>query len=745
MTLQDFYRLMRRNWLLLLMIPLVTGASIFLFTRNIDREYASDTIIYTGIASGFSLTDETSRYEYASSAFSNLLSLINSRDTWQEVALRLLASHLMLSAPDPAILSAKSYERLKELIPEEVRRQVLGASLEETAQNLFVYAKKDSSNVINFLLYSDEPGYSFQALSKISSSQVGASDLIQIGYVSNDAAMCRHTLEILSNVFMRKHRELMEDQSGPVTGYFQEATARAYQRVEEAEQKLLEFHKANNLINFSEQASTLAAEKQQLIQSYNDLEMQYAGALSAVKAVERSLKGRAGGSLYSQEIIQLRNQLAALNTQTSELEAFNKSKSDPISISKIRALKQQAAEVSNKLRVSMDKYYATTHTAEGMSSETLLNDWIKNTVLMEELKGKLVTMRKQRDERGEEYNKIAPLGADMRKIEREIELAEKEYFTLLDNLTKSKLAQQNIGIKSQLKVVDPPYMPVKPKSSKRLLLMVLGIFGTFFIILGGMVAGELLNSSVKNASTALRQTDLPIFGTMPLGPKDDGGGDRSVALSQASDVLARQLLLKAYQKDRQNPYPFVVGMLSSQTGEGKTTVLSQMATSLQAMGIKTLVVYPDDHALQEGGQKEHELFYSPLNGLAKGIVISELAGKHVSDYDVVLVEFPAVLGAAYPVSLLKHLDLVLITMAANRAWTEADKAIYENIQKITQGPIEVLVNGVLPKYAEDSPKKFIEGGKESSAKAPQQAPIRKALDAIRKALDERTSEEVVDA
>src|SRR6187200_3086813 len=90
-----FIRLVRKNLLWLVLFPSILAGSIFYFTRWEKKVYSSESVIYTGIASGYSLSGSTKADYFANSnAFDNLLSLINSRETRQEVALGLLARHL---------------------------------------------------------------------------------------------------------------------------------------------------------------------------------------------------------------------------------------------------------------------------------------------------------------------------------------------------------------------------------------------------------------------------------------------------------------------------------------------------------------------------------------------------------------------------------------------------------------------------------------------------------------------------
>jgi hypothetical protein len=77
MTASEFLRIMRRHWLLLALVPVTTALSIYFFSRFQDKTYKSDTVIYTGIASGYKIeggnNDTGGNWNATSTAFDNLL------------------------------------------------------------------------------------------------------------------------------------------------------------------------------------------------------------------------------------------------------------------------------------------------------------------------------------------------------------------------------------------------------------------------------------------------------------------------------------------------------------------------------------------------------------------------------------------------------------------------------------------------------------------------------------------------
>ena len=126
MSFLHFLKILSKNILWLLIIPTILAASIYYFTRHEKKIYSSESTIFTGIASGYSLNGSTKADFYSTSnAFDNLLSLIESRETKQDVLIDLLAEHLFLKKHDPAILNWASYDELQKLIPEDIRQQIL--------------------------------------------------------------------------------------------------------------------------------------------------------------------------------------------------------------------------------------------------------------------------------------------------------------------------------------------------------------------------------------------------------------------------------------------------------------------------------------------------------------------------------------------------------------------------------------------------------------------------------------------
>ena len=108
-----FIKLLQRHILLLILVPLVIAAVVFILTRKSQWSYSSETTIYTGVTSGYSVQQQANIDFMATNAsFDNLINLIKSRQTLEEVSVCLLAQHLLLNRFDARYIAKENYDEL---------------------------------------------------------------------------------------------------------------------------------------------------------------------------------------------------------------------------------------------------------------------------------------------------------------------------------------------------------------------------------------------------------------------------------------------------------------------------------------------------------------------------------------------------------------------------------------------------------------------------------------------------------
>lgn len=693
MTFLHFLNIIYKNLKALILIPLVLAATIYYFTRNETKVFTSESTIYTGIASGYNLSGSIkSDFFSANNAFDNLLSLIQSRETKEDVAIHLLAEHLSMKGHDATKMTWQSYSELKKIIPQSTIDSVVKSNLTETRRAITAYMTKNDSNVIYKLINSKEPRYSIDALNNIKSTRVSSSDFIKLSYESSDPFICKHTLELVEDIFMEKYRLLKGEQTSSVVGYFEEQSRRAYAQLDSVEKVFLEFHQRNDIINYYEQTKAVANEKEDLYALNHNLEMDEQASIKSLDKVNENIKNRVYQSLYGGAIIDEREKLADVYNKIELTEVVNKGK---VNKRELDSLKRAATLLENNLKSSIDKLNANTNTPEGIPTKNVLDEWFRNTIAVEQGKAKLTVMDKRKREFTEEYRKFAPLGALLKKIERQISVYEQEYLQLLHDLNLAKLSQQNTEITSKLNVVDPPYLPLKPNASKRLILVVVGFLGGFIMVLTVVVGNAFINKTILEPTRAKKMIGMPVMGIYPL------LNENPRFLEIANVRLLQQVLSRVDPLNK----PVYLGFVSIQEGEGKSTIIDILEEELTALNfnVEKQLLLPTVEYKQLGISKplslEAHQWDTEENMIAKWEAKNNLIVK--KDMDFVLIEFPSLDKMIIKPGLFPHLHQTIILCRANRIWDKKDNEILALFAKTTKTTPMVLLNGVETDFAEE--------------------------------------------
>jgi polysaccharide biosynthesis transport protein len=625
MSIIYFLRLIRRHIILLTATPLVMGVAAILLTRKPAFTYSSQTILYTGIASGSTIEmDKSFNYFLTNTAFDNLLNIVNSRETQQEVAVRLLAQHLMLEKPDPKYINEKSFLELRKITPPQILSYIVKnrkfltaqdslylmndtsflemyvknsfykklfpaninmAEYELTVKNLTDLMKSSDTNFVYKLLNYENPHYSLKALSSIKAQRVANSDLIKISYEVDDPGICQQTLAILSQVCLRNYKTIKENRSDEVVKYFEKQLSQANQQLKESEDKLLAFNKSNNIINYYEQSKAVAVVKEDMEVDYNNKKAQLSGLEAIIRRLEDKLNIQQSVQLKSGTLLEKKKQLGDINyfIANAEAEEFLSEESQQ----KLPGLRRQAELLKTEIKKGVEDLYSYQNTIDGLPVTNLLNEWLKNVIEAENLRAKLLVMDERNREFQQQYSVYAPAGANIKRIEREISVSEQGYLEILHGLNLAKLKLQDNELAAGLKLVDPPYYPLSPVPTKRKLLVLLASLLSSLLVLGIILLMEYFDNTLKNSKKASVDLKIESLGMFPKVYLNPGIETFSSILSRLTQLLTKNIntnleTLKPGKK------PKLVLFASMLEKEGKSILAGNTAKEMIRKGKKAI-------------------------------------------------------------------------------------------------------------------------------------------------------------
>lgn len=718
----SFYQLVK---LIMMNIKILLGVSIGLammlatLIKDGPRKYSSNTLIYTGLASGYTIESEGSTkvdYFSVNNAFDNLLKVISSRETQTEVGIRLLAQHLMLKEPNPKIISSYYFNELHDKISDELIKSVVDtSSLENTIIKIYSIDNNMVDNDIYHILHDEKSIYSTHQISKISFARVLSSDMIEGSFSFTDPGICQQALIITTEVFKNRFRILKEGETENVIKFFERQTEEVYTRLTAEENRLKAFREANQIINYYEQTKYISSKKEDLDERVSNEKMNLAAALSSLKRIESQLGDRKDLELYNNEIVKFRKQLS----EYSEQLTFEELKEEK-DLVKIAHLQLEINNLKSKLKNDVEKLYEKTHSVEGLPIVKLLDEWLENVIIIEETKAKTKILEDRKTEFETTYNEFAPLGSSLKRFDRKINVIEQEYLQLLHSLNLSRMRKQNIELSTNLQVMDPPFFPLEPEPSKKKLLIAVGGIVGFILTLAILIAMEYLDNTIKSEDRAQHLIGLKLASAYPIlkRKKINKRIDYKHICHRLVERLAHQVRKRV---DEDNPSkPIIILFFSIKKGEGKTTIMTRTVNYLRQTGNKVLCIIPqfDGDIFNQKNEflyyinHEDNITYQPQIDFPAYTDINQIPesqSKIHSNYHLIFLEVPSIMTSEIPLFLFKKSTYSLLVTRSNRTWTNADKAALEIINNITQHPPQILLNGMKLDFLEaiigDIPKK----------------------------------------
>lgn len=570
---------------------------------------------------------------------------------------------------------------------------------QKTFNNLMsFYSSSDTNFIYGLLHYGQHAHYSIDKLLGLQVFREKNSDMIKIIYSTDDPGICQQTLKIISKVFMKNYKLLRENETNLVIKYFEEQVALADKKLQEAEDRLLKFNMKNNIINYYEQSKYIASQKEDLDLYYQNEQVRMASSSSALRELETSLTARDSIYLKSDEVNQMKKELADI----SEAIVINElSESyDERTKNKLNMLRVRQKELKDQIKFYVDQLYLYSHSTQGMPILTLLDEWLANTLNYEEAKAALIVLARRKMDFVRTYQKFAPLGAMLKRIEREIKVAEQSYLELLRSLNAARMKQQRLDMQTNIKVVDAAYFPISPKASKTKIFIAAAFMFGLFMVVFVILALEYFDSSVKSPRRVIYETKLKLAGAFPRIGSSAQARELAVISNRLIDIIIQNLKLSLGKLEDEDKKPKLVLIFSTQSGMGKTLLTQKIINRLREMGQNVLFANyskDNDHEIEE--DYNYSITYPIGDNFIDISSLPELLdGKNIRKqnygYDYIFIEIPSIVYNNYPLKVVNMADSLLYIISATSSLSKADRNALETFNEVSESEPMVVLNEV---------------------------------------------------
>lgn len=580
------------------------------------------------------------------------------------------------------------------IIPNGVREE----DFNKTVQNITNYYNSSDTNFIYGLLhYGQSKHYSIQSIKTLQIYRINNSDLVRLVYWSDDPGICQQTLKIIAHVFVINYKSLKENQTDMVVDYFRRQVDSADRQLKFSEDKLLKFNRKNNIINYQEQTKYIAAEKENLDLYYQNEQVRMAQSSASLRELETKLTRKDSIYLKSDVINQRRKEYADLTERIliNELaEDYDKRIGNEIAV-----LRQRSDKLRDDIKLYVDQLYLYSHSTQGIPIASLLSEWLKNALTYEEAKASLVVLSRRKLDFVKTYQRFAPLGAMLKRIEREMTIAEQTYLELLRSLNLAKMRQQNLQMATNIRIVDPPYFPLQALPSKAKYMVVAAFLIGLFLVLFIILVLEYFDASLKNPDRVAEHVGLKLAGAYPYIGSNVRMKDSVFVSNRLIEMIIQNIKRSLSQRSVYPPKkPYLVLFFSTQEKMGKTFLISKIANKLRTYGENVLVLnYSEDASSDENSDYNMNYRYPVNNNFSEAKNLKDLIDSNILRrdnylYDYILLEIPSIIFHTFPMELIQQVDASLLIIKASNSWNKADAGALDIIKDLAKEPPMIILN-----------------------------------------------------
>jgi len=654
----------------LIILPLIALIVAWFMTRNMPRVYDTNTTIYTGMITGYSIDGATGVATSGGNAqtnITNLMLIVTTDATIHEVSLRLFSRCMMYgnAKKDNNYISAEHYRQLSASVPAEVKALINHNNEDATFANLKAYEKPTPDNYL-FGILNYHPWFGINNItSRLKVIQLDRSDIIDIGYSADDAGIAYNTLDILNKVFARQYQDLRFGETYEVIKFFEREVARLYRNLTGAEDDLIRYNIDRRIINYGEQTKQLTVLDAQNKNFENDQLMNYTTSKAMMDYLERQLGNRAkiirANKDFTDQITdisRIQSRISNLRLMNSEGGANNESQ---LELAKAERMLRDAEGRMKNLTKDIEAGSYSSET--GVKASDMIARWLEQVLILEKSKAEMSAQDIMRTRLDKDILYYAPIGATIDRKERHISFIEGNYMEMLKALNTARLRQRNLQMSTAtLRVLNPPMFPMNAQPTNRLMILLGAFMLTFILTAMYFFIIELLDRTLRDRMRSERITKIPVMGCFP---KESNLRYRRYNKT-ISDMALRQLsksLLPHFKDGQQN----VLNLLSTDAANGKSYLAQELQNYWISIGLQVRLLTYDEDFLAEDSRY---IMAKDIKDLCPDLLPNE----------IVIVEYPNLDDNSISPVLLNMGTVNLMVTRANRTWKDVDQKALNELQ-----------------------------------------------------------------
>lgn len=451
---------------------------------------------------------------------------------------------------------------------------------------------------------------------KISVEPIPATDILKIEFASEDPKVAASVVNKITELYLEDNNLNNRSQSAAANEFIARQLPQVEANVRKAQLQLRNFKQKNNISSLEEETSAdinslnevvsrineTEAQLNNLNASYNGLQAQLNmdwQQAAAVSSLSESLPVQRVLEQLQEVKVTLAQKRNYLSDNAPQIISLQEEEEDLNAL-----LEQQIAETLNGEERALVKNINILSLGDLKLSQiaNLAELGLRKTGLEQELE----SLKNTRKSYQQNFNDLPRLQEQQQRLERQVEVVESTYETLLRKLQETQISeQQNTG---NVRVISRAAIPEDPRPSrKKLVVAGAGIVGALLGI-GMAFLLDLKDRTLKNVLEIEEMLSYPLIGIVPDYKKvshqkqlmlaDSSGMNLPKSLADNISILSireayHELQINLQLSCVKETFNKVVVVTSALSGEGKSTVAANLALSKSQCGEKVLLIDAD--------------------------------------------------------------------------------------------------------------------------------------------------------
>ena len=697
--LLQFFRLLYKNRLTLILVPLLTLVACFFLVRELPDQYKSHGSIATGLVDKTEqvLPDGDSEQESEiNRKFDNLIQMMTLKKVLDQVSYQLILHDLKVPVDNTF---RKASPSLRDLSQAE-RKNAIAVFTKKLKLREELFLQQKGEKALHDLL--EDMQYDHVSLQeKITIYRLRSSDYINIDYEAEKPELTAFVINTLGNEFISFYSSRLSDNNQKAISFLGSFLTQKRDALNGKMNELRNYKIQNRVLNLNEQARSLYGQIADFETKREAAEKDVLAYAAAVKNIDNKFNPADRRYLESsltginQNIVASKQQLKALN------DAYIRSNFEP-------KYKASMDSIQNKLTLKIHEATDSYIYSPLVVKENLVAQKLNMEIALELSTNSIGSILKELRRLNTKFDGLVPNEAKIQEFETSIDIASKEYIEALQRFNNATLES---SFPAQLKFIEKA-MPGSVQPSKKMVLLILsGIISLSFCLFVFFIL-FYLDKSVRYPIQLANETDIPVLGYLNY-------VNEGLNLSQLQNEISGDKSMKRfrdlvrsvrYEVDIEHTDPKIVSVTSLGDGDGKTLLVLSLAWAFSKVN-KTVLVIDGNFDRPQVTKLNHgtiflEDFFGDANvvgpSASKGeisflgnkgmdISLAEIASQNVirekfyylkTQFDVILIETDSLVSMNKAKEWVSFTDIVVGVFEAGRSIHAEDKSKLDYLRNL---------------------------------------------------------------